>query len=250
MRFTLVSAVALLLVACGTSNPPVQPRRAPDGIERFGSGPTLRYLVLGDSTAVGVGGTYELGIARQTALHLANDRTVEMKNLAVSGARGADVLHEQLPRIGSFVPDVVLLDVGANDVVHLTSARSLERDLAKIIQALRSIHCDVRIVVTGAAAMSTPPRIPRALRWLAARRTRALNAVFQRAVEREELTFAPIARETGPLFRSDPTLFDADRFHPNDRGYATWIDVIEPALDRALTEPSRCAGKVDIWSID
>ena len=244
MRLTFASAIALLLVACGTSDPRVQPPRAPDGIEQFGSGRTLRYLILGDSTAVGVGGTYELGIARRTALHLADDRTVEMKNLGVSGARVADVLHEQLPRIGSFVPDLVLLDVGANDVIHLTSARSLERDLARIIQTLRSIHCDIRIVVTGAAAMDTPPRIPRGLRWLAASRTRALNAVFQRTVEREQLTFAPIARETGPLFRSDPTLFDSDRFHPNDRGYATWIDVIEPALDRALAEPPRCAGKV------
>lgn len=211
-------------------------------METFGAKtPTvLHYLVLGDSTAVAEGGTYDHGIARQTARHLARSHFVEMKNLAVSGARVNDVLREQLPRIGGFQPDVVLLDVGANDVIHLTTARSAERDLHAIIAALRQRSCDVRIVVTGSADMSTPPRIPRVLRWLAARRTRALNRVFVRAVERESLAFAAIAAETGPLFRRDRSLFHADRFHPNDRGYATWIAVITPALDRAVAEEKRC----------
>ena len=48
------------------------------------------------------------------------------------------------------------------------------------------------------------------------------------------LTFAPIAAETGPQFRRDPSLFAADRFHPNDRGYATWIPVLNRALNQAV----------------
>ena len=225
-------------VAC-SSAPSTRPR-APEEVETFGDGPRLRYLVLGDSTAVAEGGTYERGIARSTARHLASAHTVEMKNVAVSGARMRDVLRDQLPRSAGFFPDVVLLDVGANDVIHLTSARSIERDLTQVISALRARNCDVRIVLTGSADMTTPPRIPRALRWLAARRTRALNRVFMRAVDRDGLTFAPIAHETGPLFRRDRTLFAADRFHPNDRGYATWIAVINPALDRAGAQERRC----------
>lgn len=226
MRFLLVP---LLIIGCSSSSPDPLPR-APADLVSVGSGPALSYLVLGDSTAVAVGGTYENGIAMMTTRHLARDRAVTMKNLAVSGARVRDVLREQLPRIAGFRPDVVLLDVGANDVTHLTSASSIERDLREIVASLRAKNPDVRIIVTGSADMSTPPRIPRLLRPLAGRRTRALNEVFVRESESLRLDFAPIAAETGPLFKKDPSLFSEDRFHPNDRGYATWIAVINRTL--------------------
>jgi lysophospholipase L1-like esterase len=233
-------ALVLFLVSCGTTDDR-QPRRAPTGIETFGSGRSLRYLVLGDSTVVGEGGTYANGIATATARHLAGSRRVELKNLAVSGAQVSDVLREQMPRIGAFVPDVILLVAGANDVTHLTTARSLGNDLRQILDRLTALNCNVRIVVTGAPDMTTPPRIPRLLRGLAGRRTNTLNRVFREEVARYNLTFAPIADVTGPLFARDKTLFSSDRFHPNDRGYATWIAVINPALDHALeTQPDHC----------
>lgn len=239
VRITL-AALLLLLAACGSTADRPQPRRAPAAIETFGSGDALHYLVLGDSTAVGEGGTYANGIAVRTARHLAaRGRRVILKNLGVSGAQMADVRREQLPRIDGFKPDVVLLAAGANDVTHLTTARSLERDLQRVIDALVAVNPRVRIVLTGAPDMSTPPRIPRLLRGLAGRRTNAFNRVFRKKAERDGVTFAPIAEETGPLFERDETLFDADEFHPNDRGYATWIPVINRALDDSMTPEKR-----------
>jgi lysophospholipase L1-like esterase len=235
MRLAIAS---MLLMAGCASAADAPPPRAPSSEETFGSGAPLRYLVLGDSTAVAVGGTYERGIARQSARHLAASHQVVLKNVAVSGARVHDVLTEQLPRVGSFVPDVVLLDVGANDVVHLTRAAPLERELEAILQDLFSRNRNVKIVVTGSADMSSPPRIPRVLRGLSGHRTRVLHRVFERAVATHHLTFAPIARDTGPAFKRDHSLFDADRFHPNDRGYELWIAVINAALDRAMAGPS------------
>lgn len=230
------AALLLLLVSCGTTTDRRQPRRAPAAIETFGSGQTLHYLVLGDSTAVGEGGTYANGIAVQTARHLAaGGRRVVLKNLGVSGAQMTGVRREQLPRIGGFKADVVLLAAGANDVTHLTTAGALERDLQRVIDTLMATNPAVRIVLTGAPDMSTPPRIPRLLRPLAGWRTNVLNRVFRAQAERDGVTFAPIAAETGPLFERDETLFDRDEFHPNDRGYATWIPVINRALEDAMT---------------
>lgn len=239
----LMFATGIVLTACGTSSPLRDGAEVSREVRSFGSSsdPTIRYLILGDSTAVGVGGTYEEGIAVATSRHLAQSRRVIMTNLAVSGAQVTDVLEKQLPGLGRFIPDVVLLDIGANDVTHLTSARSLERDLRSIIEHLISINCEVKTVVTGAPAMSTPPRIPRLLRGVAGWRTEVLNKVFRKEVERYDLTFAPIAEKTGPLFAQDKTLFSDDAFHPSDRGYQTWIDVINPALDHALaSQPSHC----------
>jgi len=217
-----------------------QARRAPSGAMTFGSGDALQYLVLGDSTAVGEGGTYANGIAVATARHLAAaGRRVVMKNLGVSGARMADVAREQLPRLDGFAPGIVLIAAGANDVTHLTPAGSVDRDLRRAIAALVAANPGVRIVLTGAPDMSTPPRIPWLLRGLAGWRSNVLNRVFRKMAERDGVTFAPIAEQTGPLFERDKTLFDSDQFHPNDRGYATWIPVIDRALDDAMASGRR-----------
>lgn len=233
---TIVILLALVLFACAAA-PASAPPRADARPRLFGTGgTTLRYVILGDSTAVSVGGDYERGLAVETARHLASRRKVELINVAVSGARIHDVLVEQLPRVDLTHTDVVLLDVGANDVMHLTTSRSFDRDFGRVIDAIRAQNDKVKIVVTGSADMGSPPRIPRLLRPLANARTRALNTIVRRHVDRSSLTFAPIAERTGPLFRKDPTLFSADRFHPNDRGYAIWTAVINEALDRALAE--------------
>lgn len=204
------------------------------------SGPTLVYVVLGDSTAAGVGGNYERGIAVSTARELGRHARVTMTNLAVSGARMRDVRNLQLPIAETLRADVVLLSAGANDVTHLTRVRSMRTDLGVIVERLIAANPDVKIVMTGSPDMGSPPRIPRLLRGVAACRTVQVNRMFRAEAARYRLGFAPIADRTGPLFRSDRSLFAADRFHPNDRGYATWVPVLNEALAAALVlEPAR-----------
>jgi len=234
--------LALCVTACSSNNVVSAPPKTRTRTETLGSGPPLRYLVLGDSTTVAEGGSYDRGIVLETARHLARGRSVEVINVGVTGARMADVRREQLPRASGLRADLVLIDAGANDITHLTPSASIERDLVAIIETLLDENCKTRIVVTGSPDMGAPPRIPFLLRGLAGFRSRRLNVMAQRTVTRYNLTFAPIADRTGPLFRSDRTLFAADRFHPNDRGYATWIPVLNEALDSALTkQPDHCS---------
>lgn len=217
----------LLLTAIGAT---VQTREA----RQFGSaGPRMTYVVLGDSTAAGVGGNYEVGIAVGTARELGTRSQVSMTNLAVSGARMRDVRQHQLPIAEMLRPDVVLLSAGANDVTRLTAIRSMRADLREIVQRLTVANPAVRIVVTGSPDMGSPPRIPRLLRGIASWRTKQVNRMVEAEAVRGRLVFAPIAKSTGPLFRRDRSLFDADRFHPNDRGYATWLPVLNDALASA-----------------
>lgn len=194
----------------------------------------LTYVILGDSTAAGIGGNYESGIAVATEQALGAQGRVTMTNLAVSGARMRDVRKLQLPDAAALRPDVVLLSAGANDVTHLSSISSMRADLRTIVAALEAANPEVKIVITGSPDMGSPPRIPRLLRGLAGSRTKAVNRMFVAEAARLGLVFAPIAEKTGPLFRKDPSLFASDRFHPNDRGYATWIPVLNEALAAAV----------------
>lgn len=232
---TPISRLAIILTLLLTLTHSAQGAAEAPPVLTFGSSnPPLNYLVLGDSTAAGVGADYQSGIAVMTAKELSRTHTVHLLNLAVSGARIADVRADQLRRIGTFVPDVALLSVAANDVTHLTRIGSMRTDLRAIVRELRMKNPAVKIVATGSPDMGAPPRIPRLLRGLAAHGTRSVNVMFREEAATDHFTVAPIAEATGPLFRKDRSLFAADRFHPNARGYATWTAVLNKALAEAI----------------
>lgn len=198
-------------------------------------GEPITLLVLGDSTAVGQGADYESGIAVAAAQHLARRGPVTLRNRAVSGATWADVRAEQLPAAMKFGPDVVVLAAGANDVTHLTSLGSVQRDIEQTVTALRTANPRARVVLTGAPDMGAVPRFLPPLRWVATWRTQRLNAAIEETATELAVTVAPIAQRTGALFRANRGLFAADDFHPNASGYATWNPVLAEALDRALS---------------
>ena len=110
----------------------------------------------------------------------------------------------------------------------------MRANLRAIVQTLTAANPNVKIVLTGSPDMGAPPRIPWLLRGIASLRTKQVNRMFRAEVARSHLQFAPIAAATGPLFRKDHTLFAADQFHPDDRGYATWILVLNEALASAV----------------
>lgn len=203
----------------------------------------LTYVILGDSTAAGVGGHYESGIAMSTTRALEQRTPVTMTNLGVSGARMRDVRERQLPAAETLRPDLVLLSAGANDVTHLTRVGSMRDDLRAIVMRLRTANPRVTIVITGSPDMGAPPRIPRLLRPIASHRTKVVNAMFDAEAKELGLVFARIAEKTGPLFRADRSLFAADRFHPNDRGYATWVAVLSEVLLRVVRVSNDAGGR-------
>src|SRR6185369_5733055 len=147
----------------------------------------------------------------------AEKRIVRLTNFAVSGAKTRDVLAEQLPAAERARPDLVLISVGANDVTHLTSIRSVRSSIVRIIRRLRIANADVVIVMTGSPDMGAPPRVPRVLRPIAAWQTTRLNRMVESVARANDVTFAPIAVATGQLFRQDHSLFADDHFHPNEQ---------------------------------
>ena len=209
----------------------------------IGSGPELTYVVMGDSTAVGQGGDYDLGIIEATAQHLAKNYTVNVFNFAESGAQTADVLRDQLPLAIEKKPDIILLVVGANDVTHVTPHRALKKDLNTIVDQLVASNCKVKIVLTGAPQMGVSPRFGPLISTMANFQTNRVNKVFKQIITDRNLTFAPIADKAGPIFVAAPEKYFAnDEYHPNNAGYGVWIPIINESIDQALkTQPNHCS---------
>lgn len=200
----------------------------------MGNGSKLTYVVMGDSTSIGQGTAYEHSYAMASAKHLSEKHTVNLINTGVSGAKVSDVLHDQLAKAVRYKPELVLLGVGANDTTHFTNLNEIELNLQKIIDGLKQANPDVRIVATRSPALDSVSRFPIISKFMLGIRTHRVNAIFDAIIEKNKLTPALIAEKTREAFLKDSTLTAADNFHPNTRGYALWIPIINEALDQAL----------------
>lgn len=202
--------------------------------QTLGTGAPIRYVILGDSTSISQGGDYDEGYAVDSAHHLAATNTVTWINVGISGARAKDVLENQVPKAAAFRPDVALIAVGANDITHLTQSASVIDSLKASIDQLRQANPAVKIVLTGSPDMGSVPRFAQPVRWYAGVRTNQLNREIAKLAKDTQVVLAPIAAETGPIFRQHPELFAQDKFHPTNDGYALWKPIINRTLDMAL----------------
>ena len=180
---------------------------------------------LGDSTAAGVGASApEHTVARRVAAASAAGTPVEMRVLAVSGARIGDVVEEQLPQVAALDADRIYVSVGANDAVHATRVRTFRGLYDELLGGLPE---DVEVVILGVPDMGAPPRLAQPLRFFAGLNGERMDDEVRAAAEEHGHTYVDIAAETGPPFRRDPDrYFAADRYHPSDAGYALWVSAV------------------------
>ncbi len=230
----LIVGVIVEILFIKYNGTPVPAPQIPRDAQTFGTGPKLTYVVMGDSTSIGQGTDYEHAWAPISAKHLAINHEVTFINVGVSGATAADVIVTQLPKAVSYKSDVVLLAVGANDATHFVSGKAFQQSIQSIIDGLRAANPAVKIVVTGSPAMDSVTRFPWPARQLMGLRTRQINKAFEPIIANNHLTFAAIAQGTREAFIADPTLLAVDKFHPNARGYALWVPIVNTALDQIL----------------
>ena len=178
------------------------------------SGPL--WVVLGDSTAQGIGASgYDKGYVGQLQ-RILEERTGQswrVLNLSKSGARAADVVDTQLPRLEALgtLPDLVTVAIGSNDVVRRTPLEQVGRELREIVARL--------------PAGSIVGTLPQGL-WV--ERVAALNRVVRSAADEAGLVVADVFARTGPPWKDK---FAADRFHPADLGYADWAAAFAEVID-------------------
>ena len=228
----VVLAVEIQLARSGSRLPDLQLV-----LDRPGAG--RRLVWLGDSTAAGVGASTPAGAlptrvadglagAGGSAADGPSASGVSVAVLAVSGARVADVLADQAPKVAGLQPDLVLISVGANDAIHLTGRGAFRHTYEELVRALPS---GVPVVLLGVPDMGAIPRFAQPLRALSGWRGRNLDAEVRWVAARTGAVYADIAGPTGPPFRRHPgRYFAADDFHPSDAGYGLWADAVLKVL--------------------
>lgn len=210
---------------------------APEVTGEFGDrqDPLIRLVMIGDSTAAGVGvSRTQDTVGAQIASRLAAaGYAVNLSGVAISGSRATDLA----PQVGRAMvmterPDIAVIIIGGNDATHLTSLDDVGRDVAEAVRRLR--EAGISVVVATCPEMGAP-NFPRPLRDIVSWRGRGVAAKSERAVTRMGGLTVDLAREAGPVFRRDPQrLHASDEFHPSAAGYRVWADAIVPVVQRAV----------------
>ena len=187
-----------------------------------GQGPL--WVVLGDSTAQGIGApSYDQGYVGQLRRMLDehSSRPWRVLNFSRSGARAADVVNVQLPRLEELdtTPDLVTCAIGANDMVPTP--------LPQVLDSMREI---IRRLPRGSIIAT----IPQGLR---SSRATVVNEMIRDEAPAAGLVVADVWAHTGPPWHGK---LAQDGFHPGLAGYAEWAKAFAEALTQV--PPRRDSG--------
>lgn len=195
---------------------------------QYGPGQSaLRLLVVGESTAAGVGvERHEQGLASQLAcrLHEHSGETIGWHTLGINGATLAQ-LTDFLA--GTDLPDadVVLLSMGVNDTTRLTPRQRFRQQLLELRQLLLTRRPELARMPLQ--LLKVPPvhrftALPAPLRHLLGWRARQLDAIYRQLARQMPADFAYVAYP--PM--NDPQLLARDGYHPSAAGYRTIAEVL------------------------
>ncbi|YAL82740.1 SGNH/GDSL hydrolase family protein [Dermacoccaceae bacterium W4C1] len=207
------------------------------GTYGHGFGDPVRILVIGDSTARGMGADHRfqtVGATVSTAVAALSGRPVELTNVSVIGAESSD-LDEQLDQGLSIVewPDVALIMVGANDVTHRIDRSVAVRHLGMAVRRLRELG--VEVVVGTCPDLGVIRPVPQPLRLIMQRWSRDLAAAQTVAVVEHGGRTVSLGDLIGPEFQERPNImFSKDKFHPSPAGYARAASALLPSVLDAL----------------
>lgn len=190
----------------------------PDGARQgvTGSGPRLRLLVAGDSSAAGVGVAHQdQALTGQLVAALAPHFTVQWQLEARTGATTAQTLAH-LSKLDAGPFDIAVTALGVNDVTRQVPLRRWIADQTAVAQVLAQrmgVRAHWR---SGLPPLGMFPLLPRPLRSVLGAQARAYDAALAAA------SVGPLRHLPFDESRMDPAMMAADGFHPGAAIYAAW----------------------------
>ena len=181
-------------------------------------------LVLGDSTAVGVGAPANLTVAAR--LSGALDASTE--NYSKSGAVTADLLA-QIAHAKRARYDAILIHIGANDIIRFHNVGKTREELDASIKEIsqKSDH----IILLTAGKVGRAPFFPKLFGWLWTRQSAALRSQFIVVAEKYNIAYVDLYNGPDP-FSEDPQKYYApDGLHLTGDGYGEWYKQVAAAME-------------------
>lgn len=191
--------------------------------EITGNNHTKTLLILGDSTGVGVGASHpEESVGGRLAKSI---NATYVENHAVSGALVRD-LFPQLEKIQLPKYDVILIQIGGNDIVRFHDAHVGAAILGEILSKLPK---SARTIVLSCGDVGTATIVPHVLRGFYTERTLMYHSAFNVVVTEHKGYYVNLYTEkvNDPFYLHPEIYLAKDEFHPSGEGYGLWFSKIK-----------------------
>lgn len=198
----------------------VLPDAAGDKHGRCGEGKAAKLFVLGESTVAGLGARdHERALAGQFARALSQHvgGAVEWQVLGRNGVTARRTIDELVPQMPNTRFDYILLGIGGNDVMKLSSPRRWRRDMTELLTILKDNYPDAVIFISNCPMIGASPVIPwpsKQLLWQLSKMHDANIREFTREWDRVFYFPQPVDVPLDGFF--------ADGVHPSEQGYTDW----------------------------
>jgi lysophospholipase L1-like esterase len=216
------------------------PRSGEEG-QAARSGPGLRILVVGDSSAAGVGVDEQANaLAQPLACRLAavTGLRVSWQLVAKSGVNTGEALALVM-RSELGPADFVVTALGTNDVTSQRKPAQFLRDYIALTEHLNERTGAKGTVVTGLPPLRILPAAPHPLRWYLGRYAIVLDRML-----RDWVGSHATRRYVSLQWAAKPKEMAIDRYHPGPDQYRRWAELvceeIVGLLGEATGHPAAC----------
>jgi lysophospholipase L1-like esterase len=184
---------------------------------------SIRYLSLGDSFTIGTGIQPERAFPAVLAQKWREaGHTVELLNPAKNGYTTDDVIAQELRHAVSFMPNLVTVLIGANDIIRGSDDSRYREQIRRIHRGLRQASIPAKAVIVlpmpewSRSPAASPYGTPESLRT----RIEHFNAVVAEEAEAAGSRYVDLY----PLMKRQAAaeMPATDELHPNTEAHAEW----------------------------
>lgn len=181
-----------------------------------------KILVYGDSLSANYGIPIEAGWVSLLTQRINSQYTgYQIINTSISGETTLGGRNRIDQVLSTHKPNIIIVELGANDGLRGTSIQSIYDNLATIIQ--KSQRNNARVLLVG---MRLPPNY-------GATYTAKFQDTFTKLAKDYQIPLVPFLFEG---FGERPDFFLPDRLHPNEMAQPKIVETIWPALEPLLTK--------------
>lgn len=199
---------------------------------------TYKILIIGDSSAAGVGVddiSESIGPQLAQILHHKTGATVSWRIAGANSAISEEVRDHVVPHLQRDTYTHIVLCVATNDMKNFLTDRRFKKGFGGLLYALHAKWPDTPIIWTPMLDMTTVPGLPPLLCRILQMRADIINRRGRQLCRERHAIVAP------RLDSTDPAGFSVDGFHASAAGYHYWAGVLaQTILDQAdIEKPAR-----------
>lgn len=187
----------------------------------------ITVLVFGDSLSAAYGIAKESGWVSLLDTELqAQYNGITVVNDSISGETTGGGLARLPDTLDRVRPQIVVLELGANDGLRGQSLKALRQNLESMIYLSHEQGAEVLLL-----GMQIPPNYGPAY-------TSRFSATFDKLAEEHNLAYVPFFLQE---IATDPSAFQSDGLHPTAAAQPQLVDAIRPPLSTLIEEVQRTA---------